>query len=86
MTVALQVLLKALINLPRTDFIMLKCVLPQDLVSFTLCISLAIFCYAIVKPCMTELSSLAISRKLLNVSVYLCDCSSFLTGCVVAKR
>jgi hypothetical protein len=33
-TVALQVLLKALINLPRTDFIMLKCVLPQDLVSF----------------------------------------------------
>ena len=33
MTVALQVLLKALINLPRTDFVMLKCVLPQDLVS-----------------------------------------------------
>ena len=37
MTVALQVLLKALTNLPRTDFIMLKCVLPQDLVSFILC-------------------------------------------------
>ena len=49
MTVALQVLLKALINLPKTDFIMLKCVLPQDLVSFTLCVSLysnLLLCYS----------------------------------------
>ena len=32
-TVALQVLLKSLTNLPKTDFVMLKCVLAQDLVS-----------------------------------------------------
>ena len=34
--VALQLLLKALTNLPKTDFIMLKSVLPQDLVSLVI--------------------------------------------------
>lgn len=32
-TVALQILLKALVNMPRPDFLLLKSVLPQNIVS-----------------------------------------------------
>ena len=39
--VALQVLLKALVNMPRPDFILLKSVLPPDIVSLSLSLSIS---------------------------------------------
>ena len=51
-TVAAQILLKALTQLPNTDFVILKCVLAQNLVCVCVCVCVHACACVCVRACM----------------------------------
>ena len=76
--VALQVLLKALVNMPRPDFILLKSVLPPDIVSLSLSLSIsAVYVHSIsVVQCMSVLPPIPLSiGAVYNILVHVLLCT-----------